>query len=48
MLYPVLQSVARKYGQAELYEGLISDTQPIVTPKGATEMEIRTKQVFHM
>ena len=44
-LYPVLQSVARRYGQGDLYEGMISDAEPLVIPQGSSEMEVRTKQV---
>ena len=45
VLFPVLSSVARRYGQGELYEGLVSDDEPVVMPKGASEMEIKMRQV---
>ena len=45
MLYPVLQSVARRYGQAELYEGMVSDNEALVLPKGASEIEIKIRLV---
>ena len=45
ILYPILVSVARRYGQGELYEGMVSDSEQLVIPKGATEMEIRVRQV---
>ena len=45
MLLPVLTSVARRLGQGEMYEGIALDTDPLVMPKGASEIEVRTKQV---
>ena len=45
VLYPVLVSVARRYGQADMYEGMVSDSEQLIIPKGATEMEIRVRQV---
>ena len=48
ILYPILVSVARRYGQGELYEGMVSDSEQLVIPKGATEMEIRVRQLLKM
>ena len=45
MLLPVLQSVARRLDQGELYEGIAMETDPLVMPKGASEIEIKSKQV---
>ena len=45
ILYPVLCAVARRYGQAELYEGMVSDSEALIMPKGVSEMEIRVRQV---
>lgn len=45
VLLPVLQSVARRLGQGELYEGIAMETDPLVMPKGASEIEIKSKQV---
>ena len=45
MLLPTLQSVARRLGQGELYEGIALDTDPLVMPKFASEIEVRAKQV---
>ena len=45
VLLPTLQSVARRLGQGELYEGIALDTDPLVMPKGASEIEVRAKQV---
>lgn len=47
ILFPVIQSVARRLGQGELYEGQVSDTEPLVMPKGSSEIEIRSRQVSH-
>lgn len=43
----MIQSVARRLGQGELYEGQVSDTEPLVMPKGSSEIEIRSRQVSH-
>lgn len=45
---PVLQSVARRLGQGELYEGIAMETDPLVMPKGASEIEIKSKQVCYI
>ena len=45
ILYPILQSVARRLNQTELYEGLVSDDEPVVIPRGASEKEIKMRQV---
>ena len=45
VLLPVLQSVARRLGQGEMYEGIALETDLLVVPKGASEIEIRSKQV---
>ena len=45
VLLPVLQSVARRLGQGEMYEGIALDTDPLVMPRGASEIEVRAKQV---
>ena len=45
VLLPTLQSVARRLGQGEMYEGIALDTDPLVMPKGASEIEVRAKQV---
>ncbi|XP_061178732.1 uncharacterized protein LOC133187394 [Saccostrea echinata] len=48
VLLPVLQSVARRLGQGELYEGIAMETDPLVMPKGASEIEIRSKQLVKL
>ena len=45
ILLPVLQNVARRLGQGEMYEGIALDTDPLVMPRGASEIEVRSKQV---
>ena len=45
VLLPTLQSVARRLGQGEMYEGIALNTDPLVMPKGASEIEVRAKQV---
>ena len=45
ILLPVLQSVARRLGQGDMYEGIALDTDPLVMPRGASEIEVRAKQV---
>ncbi|XP_041457909.1 uncharacterized protein LOC121410103 isoform X2 [Lytechinus variegatus] len=48
ILYPVVKSIARRYGQGDLYEGMVMDSEPIVAPKGASEMELRAKQLVKL
>ncbi|XP_022108314.1 uncharacterized protein LOC110988792 isoform X2 [Acanthaster planci] len=48
ILYPVIRIIAKRYGEAELYEGMVSDSEPIVAPRGASEMEIRAKQLVKL
>ncbi|XP_078341998.1 uncharacterized protein LOC111108050 isoform X2 [Crassostrea virginica] len=48
VLLPVLQSVARRLGQGELYEGIAMETDPLVMPKGASEIEIKSKQLVRL
>ena len=45
ILYPVLSSVARRYGQGDMYEGMINNEEPLVIPKGVSQFEIRLRQV---
>ncbi|KAL4226305.1 hypothetical protein ACF0H5_014288 [Mactra antiquata] len=48
ILLPVLQSVARRLGQGEMYEGIALDTDPLVMPRGASEIEVRAKQMVKL
>ena len=45
ILFPVMQFISRQHGQPELYEGLISDLDPLAMPRGASEMEVKMRQV---
>ncbi|XP_038054173.1 uncharacterized protein LOC119726519 isoform X2 [Patiria miniata] len=48
ILYPVIRIIAKRYGEVDQYEGMVSDSEPIVAPKGASEMEIRAKQLVKL
>ncbi|XP_041348511.1 uncharacterized protein LOC121368057 isoform X2 [Gigantopelta aegis] len=48
ILLPVLQSVARRLGQGDLYEGQVLDTDMLVMPHGASEIEVRAKQLVRL
>jgi len=48
ILFPVMQFISRQHGQPELYEGLISDLDPLAMPRGASEMEVKMRQVCVM
>ncbi|XP_052781335.1 uncharacterized protein LOC128217918 isoform X2 [Mya arenaria] len=48
VLLPTLQSVARRLGQGEMYEGISLDTDPLVMPRGASEIEVRAKQLVKL
>ncbi|KAL5014657.1 hypothetical protein ScPMuIL_008927 [Solemya velum] len=45
MLLIVLQGIARRLGHGDFYEGIVLDTDPLVMPRGASEIEVRAKQV---
>ena len=46
ILYPVLQHLARRHGQSDLYEGLVSELDPLVVPNGVSEMELKMRQAM--
>ena len=46
VLVPVLQSVARRLGQGEMYDAINPETDVLIMPKGASEIEVRAKQVI--
>ncbi|XP_071809867.1 uncharacterized protein [Asterias amurensis] len=48
ILYPVIKIIAKRYGEVDRYEGMVSDSEPIIAPKGASEMEIRAKQLVKL
>lgn len=41
----MLQSVARRLGQGDMYDAIIPETDILVMPAGASEIEVRAKQV---
>ncbi len=45
VLYPVLSSAARRAGQSSLFRGMVYSDQPLTTPPGVSEFEVRLKQV---
>ncbi|ESO99500.1 hypothetical protein LOTGIDRAFT_113246, partial [Lottia gigantea] len=45
ILLPVLQSIARRLGQGDIYEGLALHTDILTVPKGVSEVEVKAKQV---
>ncbi|XP_076468617.1 uncharacterized protein LOC143299362 isoform X2 [Babylonia areolata] len=48
ILVPVLQSVARRLGQGEMYDAISPETDVLVMPKGASEIEVRAKQLTRL
>nr|KAG5699494.1 hypothetical protein BaRGS_020053 [Batillaria attramentaria] len=48
MLVPVLQSVARRLGQGEMYDAIIPETDVLAMPRGASEIEVRAKQLVRL
>ncbi|KAL8592207.1 hypothetical protein ACOMHN_030882 [Nucella lapillus] len=48
ILVPVLQSVARRLGQGEMYDAISPETDVLVMPKGASEIEVRAKQLSRL
>ncbi|XP_072026117.1 uncharacterized protein [Amphiura filiformis] len=48
IMYPVVMSIARRNNQAEQYEGMVADDEPIVAPQGTAEIELRAKQLVKL
>ncbi|XP_066569838.1 coiled-coil domain containing 162 [Amia ocellicauda] len=48
ILYPVMRAIARQLGKEEEYEVLQTDTQPILPPSGASEVDIKTRQLHKL
>ncbi|MGH0156902.1 UNVERIFIED_CONTAM: hypothetical protein FKN15_076171 [Acipenser sinensis] len=48
ILYPTMKVIARQLGKEDKFEGLVSDTQPILLPKGASEVETKTHQLHKL
>ncbi|XP_078503868.1 uncharacterized protein LOC144762518 [Lissotriton helveticus] len=45
ILYPSLKALARQMGKEDAFEALLTSTQTIHPPKGASEVAIRTRQL---
>ncbi|XP_053568079.1 coiled-coil domain-containing protein 162-like [Bombina bombina] len=45
IFYPTMKAIARQMGQEEEYEGLTMRSQVVLPPKGASEVEIRVRQL---
>ena len=44
-MFPIIQSIARRCGQGDQYEAMVTDEEPVVLPRGASEVEVKTRQV---
>lgn len=47
-LFPVLQSIARRIGHSDMYDGVTHDTEPLATPPGVSDVEIRAAQLLKL
>ncbi|XP_068933437.1 uncharacterized protein [Petaurus breviceps papuanus] len=45
ILYPTMKTIARQMGKEEEFEGLVINCRSILPPKGASEVEIKTRQL---
>ncbi|XP_048209675.1 uncharacterized protein LOC125357064 [Perognathus longimembris pacificus] len=45
ILYPSMKALAKQIGKEDEFEGLIINSQSILPPKGASEVEIKTQQL---
>lgn len=45
IMFPVLQSLAKKYGQIDLYLGMAQVSDPMIIPKGTSELEVKVCQL---
>ncbi|XP_012924408.2 putative uncharacterized protein C6orf183 homolog isoform X3 [Heterocephalus glaber] len=45
IFYPSMKALARQMGKEDEFEGLIIVSQPVLPPKGASEIEIKTQQL---
>ncbi|KAK6176827.1 hypothetical protein SNE40_015054 [Patella caerulea] len=48
LLIPVLQTIARRLGQSDIYDGLALHTDILAVPKGASEVEVKAKQMVRL
>lgn len=47
-LFPVLQSLARRTGHSDLYEGMTHDTEPLLMPPHVSEIEVKAAQLLKL
>ncbi|XP_043398700.1 uncharacterized protein LOC102942958 isoform X1 [Chelonia mydas] len=45
ILYPAMRAIARHMGTEDEFEGLVTSFQSILPPKGASEIEVKTRQL---
>uniref|UniRef100_A0A8C0HAC8 Coiled-coil domain-containing protein 162 n=1 Tax=Chelonoidis abingdonii TaxID=106734 RepID=A0A8C0HAC8_CHEAB len=45
ILYPAMRAIARQMGTEDEFEGLVTSSQSILPPKGASEIEVKTRQL---
>ncbi|XP_043924848.1 uncharacterized protein LOC122799665 [Protopterus annectens] len=45
ILFPTMKVISRQLGKEDEYEGLISDSQTVPAPKGASEVDIKSRQL---
>uniref|UniRef100_A0A8C4WHW8 Coiled-coil domain-containing protein 162 n=1 Tax=Gopherus evgoodei TaxID=1825980 RepID=A0A8C4WHW8_9SAUR len=45
ILYPAMRAIARQMGTEDEFEGLVTSSQTILPPKGASEIEVKTRQL---
>ncbi|XP_044531340.1 uncharacterized protein LOC123246558 [Gracilinanus agilis] len=45
ILYPTMKTIARQMGKEDEFEGLVISCRSILPPKGASEVEIKTRQL---
>ncbi|XP_064633719.1 uncharacterized protein LOC135491668 [Lineus longissimus] len=47
-LFPCLKSIAARHGRADFYDGMAADSETLSPPPGASEIEIKTKQLVKL
>ncbi|XP_067931806.1 uncharacterized protein [Watersipora subatra] len=47
-LFPVLQSLARRTGNSDMYEGITHDTEPLIMPPNVSEIEVKAAQLLKL
>uniref|UniRef100_A0A674HYJ5 Coiled-coil domain containing 162 n=2 Tax=Terrapene triunguis TaxID=2587831 RepID=A0A674HYJ5_9SAUR len=48
ILYPAMRAIARQMGTEDEFEGLVTSSQSILPPKGASEIEVKTRQLQNL